>query len=152
MCVRACVHMCASLCDSKNIISRRCMLIVPHTVRVSNPSRFTLARSLSPCLPLSLSPSPSLPTSPFFHPSFPFPYFSSPYDISAVLKQLLSALPHVHISAIGFYQGSLSFWLLQIEAATLQKTSAPLRRNFGFRTIQPQSAINENLLRVRLSQ
>lgn len=71
------------------------MLIVPHTVRVSKPSRFPLCL----CLYLSFTP-----TSPFFPSIFPFPYFSSQYEICAVLRQLLwtSVVP-------------ISYWILPRE-------------------------------------
>ena len=127
------------------------MLIVPHTVRVSNLSRFTLARSLS--VSVSVSRSLFAPTSPFFHLSFRSP-ISPPHMTFLLSSDNFSALP-LCISAIQFYQGSLSSLLLQIEAATLQKTTAPLGKNppkkqkttnFRLHTTQMVFVINKNVI------
>lgn len=139
-----CAHLCVILRTSFSVVHADC---ASYCARVQ-PIKVHIG-TLALCLCLYLSHSLLCAHLSLFPSIFPFPYFSSPYDISAVLRQLLCTSP-LCVSAIGFYQGSLSFLLLQIEAAALQKITVPLGENFGFRTTCLH-IMNKNKLRTSAS-
>lgn len=115
VCVCVFVHMCTSLCDSKHIIFRgACWLCL---ILCACPNH-----QGSLCVSASIFPSHSPP--PFFHLSFP-PLISPPNMKFLPSSDNFSELL-LYLSAIEFYQGSLSYSLLQMEASTLQKTTIPL--------------------------
>lgn len=129
VCLCTCVHLCVILSTSFSGVHADC---------ASYWARVQTIKVLSVSLPLSflhthLPPFPSI---------FPFPYFSSLYEISAGLRQLLwtSVVP---ISYWIWPGEPLLFTIANGSIHASENNSSSLRK-FRLHTTQTQSVINEN--------
>ncbi len=121
VCVCICAHLCVILRTSFSVVHADC---ASYWARVQPIKVHIGTLGLCLCCYLSFAPYSS-----FFHLSFRS-LISPPCMTFLLSSDNFSALS-LCLSAIGFYQRSLSFFLLQIEAATLQKTMVPLGNTLG---------------------
>lgn len=133
VCVCICAHLCVILRTSVLVVhadcTSYCARVQPIKVHIGTLALF---------LWLYLSCSLLLPPPPFSS-IFPFPYFSSLYDISAVLRQLLCTSP-VCISYWILPGEPLPFAIANQSIDTSENNSSSWT-NFGFHTLQKLSSL-----------